>query len=133
MASKRKTKSGRHQLSLYDELHDFLEQVDENVWRSKEEALDKAAEYFLTQIEQASPVGMRETQNSGKVKESWERNQKEYSNVRYIYNTATTPQGIPVANLVEFSKNGKPFIRPCFEKNKEKIVNIIIGGIKPNE
>lgn len=129
----RKTKSGRHQLSLYDELHEFLEQVDENVWKSKEEALDKAAEYFLTQIEQASPVGMRETQNSGKVKESWERNQKEYSNVRYIYNTATTPQGIPVANLVEFSKNGKPFIRPCFEQNKAEIVNIIIGGIKPNE
>lgn len=128
-----KTKSGRHQLSLYDELHEFLEQVDENVWKSKEEALDKAAEYFLTQIEQASPVGVRETQNSGKVKESWERNQKEYSNVRYIYNTATTPQGIPVANLVEFSKNGKPFIRPCFEQNKAEIVNIIIGGIKPNE
>lgn len=133
MASNRKTKSGKHQLDLYDELHDFLDEVDQSVFKSKEEALDKAAEYFLNEVTMDSPVGLRETQNTGKLKESWEQNQKKYYNVRYIYNTATTPQGIPVANLVEFSKNGKPFIRPCFEKNKEKIINIIIGGIKPNE
>lgn len=132
----RKTKSGRHQLSLYDELHDFLEQVDENVYKSKEEALDKAADFFLQQVTAASPVSDRNEKylyNTARVKESWERNSKEYTNVRYIYNTALTPKRIPVANLVEFSKNGTPFIRPCFEQNKAEIVNIIIGGIKPNE
>lgn len=134
----RKTKSGRHQLSLYDELHEFLDEVDQNVYKSKEEALDKAADFFLERIAADSPVSDRDEKylyNTARVKDSWERNSKEYTNVRYIYNTALTPGRIPVANLVEFStrKNAKPFIRPCFEKNKEKIVNIIIGGIKPNE
>lgn len=127
MASTRKTKSGRHQLNLYDELKEFLDDVENSVWDSKEKALDEASDYFLTQLEQDTPVG-----ETGEMKESWERTDK-YKNVRYVYNTDLTPQRIPTANLVEFSKNGKPFIRPCFEKNKEKIINIIIGGIKANE
>ena len=124
MASTRKTKSGRHQLDLYDELHEFLDEVNENVWESKEKALDEAADYFVQKLEQETPVG-----DTGKLRESWERTDK-YKNVRYVYNTDATQKGIPVANLVEFSKNGKPFIRPCFEKNKEKIIDIIIKGVK---
>ena len=50
MASNRKTKSGKHQLDLYDELHEFLDAVDQSVFKSKEEALDKAAEYFLNEV-----------------------------------------------------------------------------------
>ncbi len=127
MASTRKTKSGRHQLNLYDELKEFLDDVENSVWDSKEKALDEASDYFLTQLEHDTPVG-----ETGDMRASWERTD-EYKNVRYVYNTDLTPQRIPTANLVEFSKNGKPFIRPCFEKNKEKIINIIIGGIKANE
>ena len=73
MASNRKTKSGKHQLDLYDELHEFLDEVDKSVFKSKEEALDKAAEYFLNEVTMDSPVGLRETQNTGKLKESWEQ------------------------------------------------------------
>lgn len=124
----RVTKSGRHQLNLYEELHEFLDQVADDVWESKEKALDEAADYFVQQVKLATPVSSTSS-TAGKLRESWERTEQ-YKNARYVYNTDTTQAGIPVANLVEFSKNGKPFIRPCFEKNKEKIVNIIIGGLK---
>lgn len=119
----RKTKSGRHQLSLYDELKDFLDEVDESVWESKEQALDKAADFFIEKLKADTPVA------TGKLRDSWERTDK-YYNVRYIYNTDLSPKKIPIANLVEFSEKGKPFIRPCFEKNKQEIIDIIVKGVK---
>jgi hypothetical protein len=119
----RKTKSGRHQLSLYDELKDFLDEVEESVWESKEQALDKAADYFLVKVAAVTPT------RTGRTRDSWVRTDK-YYNVRYIYNTALTPQRIPVANIIEFKEGFTPFIRPCFEKNKQEIIDIIVKGVK---
>jgi hypothetical protein len=37
---------------------------------------------------------------------------------------------IPLANLVEFSYKGRPFIRKTFDANKEKIIEIIKKGVE---
>ena len=128
MPKQRRTKSGRHQLNLYDELKDILDEYSEELYANKEEALDTAADFLIQQLEIASPV------RTGKLKNSWLRTDK-YSGVRYIGNSATGSDnkygyGIPLTNLLEFGSKGHPFIRETFDRNKEKIINIIKGGLE---
>lgn len=128
----RRTKSGRHQLNLYDELKDILDEYSQELYASKEEALDAAADFLVQQLEIESPVG---TKTEGKhLKDSWLRTDK-YTGVRYIGNSKTGSKnkydyGIPLTNLLEFGSKGHPFIRETFDRNKEKIINIIKGGLE---
>lgn len=124
----RKTKSGKHQLNLYDELKDILDEYSEELYANKEEALDAAADFLVGQLEAESPV------RTGKLKESWLRTDK-YTGVRYVGNSSVGSNnkqgyGIPLTNLLEFGKKGHPFIRKTFEQNKERIIDIIKGGLE---
>ena len=124
----RQTKSGRHQLNLYDELKDILDEYSEELYANKEEALDAAADFLVDQLEANSPV------RTGKLKESWLRTDK-YTGVRYVGNSSVGSNnkygyGIPLTNLLEFGKKGHPFIRQTFEQNKERIIDIIKGGLE---
>lgn len=124
----RRTKSGRHQLNLYDELKDILDEYSEELYANKEEALDAAADFLVDQLEANSPV------RTGKLKESWLRTDK-YTGVRYVGNSSTGSKnkygyGIPLTNLLEFGSKGHPFIRKTFEQNKERIIDIIKGGLE---
>ena len=124
----RRTKSGRHQLNLYDELKDILDEYSEELYANKEEALDAAADFLVDQLEANSPV------RTGKLKESWLRTDK-YTGVRYVGNSSVGSNnkygyGIPLTNLLEFGSKGHPFIRKAFEQNKERIIDIIKGGLE---
>lgn len=124
----RKTKSGRHQLNLAEELKDILNEYSAELYESKEQALDKASDYMMEKLEQNSPV------DTGKFKSSWNRTYK-YKGVRYIGNSAVGGKNnygyeIPLSNLIEFSSKGKPFIRRTFDENKEEIIRIIKGEIE---
>lgn len=124
----RKTKSGRHQLNMAEELKDILNEYSKELYASKEEALDKASDFMMEKLEQNSPV------DTGKFKDSWTRTTK-YKNVRYIGNSAVGGKNkygynIPLSNLIEFSSKGKPFIRRTFDENREEIIRIIKGEIE---
>lgn len=124
----RKTKSGRHQLNMAEELKEYLNQYSKELYANKEQALDAASDYFIERLEQASPV------KTGKFSESWTRT-TEYTSVRYIGNTAVGSKNqygydIPLSNLIEFGSKGKPFIRKTFEENKDEIIKIIKGGLE---
>lgn len=127
----RKTKSGRHQLNLADELKGILNEYSNDLIEQKEVALDKAADFLVDKLEKNSPVG-----ETGEFKKSWTRTEK-YKGVRYVGNTDVGGkneygQNIPLANLIEFSKNGKPFIRATFEQNKDEIIDIIVDELNKN-
>lgn len=119
----RKTKSGRHQLNLAEELKDILYDYSQELFESKEHALDVASDFLLKKLEQQSPV------DTGEFKKSWLRTDK-YKGVRYIGNSKTNEKNIPLSNLIEFSKKGKPFIRRTFDENREEIIKIIKGEIE---
>ena len=124
----KKTKSGRHQLDLAEELKDILNEYGKDVYNNKEKALDTASDYLVQKLKINSPV------RTGKLRDGWVRTDK-YKGVRYIGNTAEggkNPQGynIPLSNLIEFSSKGKPFIRRTFDENKDDIFKIIKGGIE---
>ena len=124
----KKTKSGRHQLNLAEELKDILNEYSRELYESKEQALDKASDYMMGKLKQNSPV------DTGKFKGSWTRTTK-YKGVRYIGNSAVGSKNqygydIPLSNLIEFSSKGKPFIRRTFDENKEEIIRIIKGELQ---
>lgn len=124
----RKTKSGKHQLNWAEALKDVLNEYSNELFEAKERGLDKASDYFVERLEDASPV------RTGKLKESWLRTDK-YKGVRYVGNSAVGSKnkygyGIPLTNLLEFSSKGKPFIRRTFEENKDKLIEIIKGEIE---
>lgn len=126
----RRTKSGKHQLNLAEELKEVLNEYSNELFEAKERGLDKASDYFVEKLEDASPV------RTGKLKESWQRTDK-YKGVRYVGNSSSAVgskneygYGIPLTNLLEFSSKGKPFIRRTFEENKDKLIEIIKGEIE---
>lgn len=145
-----KTKSGRHQLDIFDELQDVLLEFSDDLLEQKEIALDKASAYIADEFVKNTPTGAETFEDRMKTKDSWiatvsEREtsrstglsslvRKPYKNVRYIGNSATASRGtnknIPIVNLLEFSRNGKPFVRKTFDSNKEKIIQIIKGELQ---
>lgn len=114
------------QFSLYEQLKPVLDEYSEEVRDLKEKALDKASDFLVEKLSEASPVSPK---HNKKLKERWLRTDK-YKSVRYIGNSAVASKNeygydIPLTNILEFSKKGNPFIRRTFEENKEKIINII--------
>lgn len=118
------------QLDLYAELKPILDSIDREQFAAKERGLDKAADYFVQKLEIATPT--REEYPKGeteKTAHAWVRSDK-YTSVRYVNNTRLNKQRIPIVNLLEFGKKGKPFVRKTFEAEKANIINIITGELK---
>ncbi len=80
-------------------------------------------DYMRDKLAAASP------EKSGLTRESWEGEDK-YKNVRYINNTRVNEDGIPVVNLLEYGRKGKPFVRRTVQAEQEQIINIIKGEIE---
>lgn len=110
-------------INLSKELSEILKQYGEEINEKKEKALDKASDYLVQAMENSSPVA------TGKFRNSWTRTAK-YKNVRYIGNSDVNQKNIPLANLLEYSKKGHPFMRATFEKEKSNIISIIEEGLK---
>ncbi len=111
-------------------LRDFSAAVEEALneivgatYEQIDRGLDKAMDYMRDKLAAASP------EKSGLTRESWEGEDK-YKNVRYINNTRVNEDGIPVVNLLEYGRKGKPFVRKTVQAEQEQIINIIKGEIE---
>ncbi len=111
-------------------LRDFSAAVEEALneivgatYEQIDRGLDKAMDYMRDKLAAASP------EKSGLTRESWEGEDK-YKNVRYINNTRVNEDGIPVVNLLEYGRKGKPFVRRTVQAEQEQIINIIKGEIE---
>ncbi len=131
----------RYKGSLKPTLHELSQAIDEaigevsrEVYAAVDRGLDKAALHMKQALEAATPI------DDGETRRSWEVDFK-YRNVRYINNTATRPKtpgdkitsgdgNIPIVNLLEFGKKGKPFVRKTVQAEQEQIINIIKGEIE---
>ena len=124
---------------LSQAINEAIGEVSQEVYAAVDRGLDKAALHMKQALEAATPVDI-DSENPGEVKRSWEVDFK-YRNVRYINNTATrhkTPGDkitsgdgeIPIVNLLEFGKKGKPFVRKTVQAEQEQVINIIKGEIE---
>lgn len=121
-----------HELSTA--IDEAIGEISEEVYAAVDRGLDKAARYMEQALEAATPV------ETGEVKRSWKVDFK-YRNVRYINNTATRPKKpgygitngtgeIPIVDLLEFSKKGKPFVRRTVQAEQAKAIEIIKEEIR---
>lgn len=126
-----KSKSGRKQVKIENELRTILEQFGEETIAKKEVALNKAADYLVKKLQDNTPV------LTGKTVVRWIRTDK-YKNVRYIGNsnerenkTHNPKYGkhIPIVNMIEFAHGGNPFVRSTFEWEKDNLCDIIKGEL----
>ena len=106
-----------------EEVSEVLSEIVAETYEEIDAGLDKAMNHMRDKLAAASPV------DSGLTRESWEGEDK-YNNVRYINNTRVNEKGIPVVNLLEYGKKGKPFVRKTVEAETENIINIIKGEIE---
>lgn len=104
-------------------IKEVLNDIADETYEAIDAGLDKAMDYMRDKLAAASPV------DSGLTRESWEGEDK-YKNIRYINNTRVNENGIPVVNLLEYGRKGKPFLRKTVERETENIVNIIKGEIE---
>ena len=130
----RETKSGRHQINIFEELKEALHNYGEDIRRVSDSGLNKAGDMLVEKFSAASPdSGIA---HEGKLKDSWTYDPK-YHGVRYVGNTATGSKNkygydIPLVNLLEFGSKGKPFMRKTFDENKDEIIKIIIEELNKN-
>lgn len=121
-----------HELSTA--IDEAIGEISEEVYAAVDRGLDKAARHMEQALEAATPV------ETGEVKRSWKVDFK-YRNVRYINNTATRPKKpgdgitngtgeIPIVDLLEFSKKGKPFVRRTVQVEQAKAIEIIKEEIR---
>ncbi len=103
-------------------IREVLNEIADETYEAIDAGLDNAMDYMCDKLAAASPV------ESGLTRESWEGEGK-YKNIRYINNTRVNENGIPVVNLLEYGRKGKPFLRKTVERETENIVNIIKGEI----
>lgn len=100
-----------------------LKEIADETYAKIDAGLDKAMDYMRDKLSGATP------EDSGLTRESWEGEGK-YKNIRYINNTRTNENGIPVVNLLEYGRKGKPFVRKTVDAETENIINIIKGEIE---
>lgn len=108
-----------------ERINEMLADVFKEAKNSTDAKLGEAADYLKGKLEAATPV------KTWLTKASWQ-SIKNYKMVKYVNNTRLAKNGIPVVNLLEYSKKGKPFMRSTFANAEPKIVSIInssdIGG-----
>ena len=104
-------------------VEEALNEIVEATYEQIDRGLDKAMDYMRDKLAAASP------EKSGLTRESWEGEDK-YKNVRYINNTRVNEDGIPVVNLLEYGKKGKPFVRRTVQAEQAKAIEIIKEEIR---
>jgi hypothetical protein len=105
-------------------MHDEIERIQNKVGADVNKGLEEATDYLADKLEAATPV------ETGATKASWVKTIK-YKNVKYINNTAVNKKGMPIINILEYSKSkGKPFVRRIVEESKGNIEHIIKKSVE---
>lgn len=103
----------------------IAEYADEN-FELTQEALNETADVAVRIFSNATPTGPYST---GLTKRSWTVERK-YPNTKYVHNTRTTQNGIPITNLMEYSPHHQAFVRDTIERSRNKLANDFIRRMK---
>lgn len=104
-------------------IQDELAELAKAVQDEKEAALEEATSMVVDKLKQATP------ENTGRTRAAWEK-QLKYNGVKFVYNTALSPQNIPIVNLLEYSFKGRPFAIKTFNNCVTNIEAILEKHMK---
>ena len=110
---------------LAGEIEKTLKDYNNKVFIQNQTALDETEKVLINNLKQNSPT------DTGTFKKSWKSKGKKYKNKRYVGNTKTVGNGIPLSNILEYSPTkGKPFIKQTFEASIPAMANKYAETIK---
>ncbi len=119
-----------YEQDLEKQFKDIMDDYKKDLRKGIEDALTDAGNSLIRVLSEASPVGVYENPSTEQhFKDCW-RMKTKYTGVRYIGNTKTVHDGIPLSQLIEFGSKGHPFIERTFELNKDKIYSDFVNKIK---
>jgi hypothetical protein len=110
---------------LASEIQKELKDYSNKVFIQNQNALDETEKVLINNLKQNSPA------NTGLFKKSWKSKGRKYKNKRYVGNTKTVGNGIPLVNILEYSPTkGKPFVQKTFEASIPAMVSKFTETIK---
>lgn len=105
-------------------------QIEQNVSKNIDTALDKAAQRLVEELEKNSPDDPDSAAN--KYKDGWRIN-KNYPRKRYVGNAKVVKdskgKAIPLTNLLEYNGKHERFIRDTYDRMEDELVNIAINEL----
>ena len=109
------------QINLEDQFAQIIRDYRDKQFESIQKSLDVAADWMVTKLESASPIG----NSSIHFRDQWEVKRK-YPNVRYIGNAKMTKESpnfrsVPLSNILEHGRKGRPFIKRTYNANKAEL------------
>lgn len=114
--------------NIQEQFQEIIKQYSQHLDSEIQTALTSAGEVLIDKLRINTPVG--EKSSGEHMKNCWSM-KKQYHNVRYVGNTKTVHDGIPLINLLEYGSKGHPFVINTFNINKDLIFNTFknsIGG-----
>ena len=110
---------------LAGEIQKTLKDYNDKIFIQNQTALDETEKVLINNLRQNSPT------DTGTFKKSWKSKGKKYKNKRYVGNTKTVGNGIPLINILEYSPTkGKPFIKKTFAESIPAMASKYIETIK---
>jgi hypothetical protein len=116
-------------ISIEEQIKEIVNEYKKELSKDLELALTNASELLKFELELASPVG----DTTPHFRDMWDIKTK-YTGVRYVGNKKLVESGIPLSNLLEYARTGRPFIARTYDLNLERIYESFItklkGGLK---
>lgn len=117
------------QINLEKQVAELIKEYSSELREDIERALTDAANVAISELKLASPIG----NTFPHFRDQWEM-KTQYKGVRYVGNSKTVSSkksdNIPLANILEYGPNAKPFIAKTFDLCKGRIYQTFLNSIK---
>lgn len=108
-------------------LDDLSKEMDKLITQFMKENFDATQRALTTTAKQGADILSRQSPvRTGRFKSSWSVETK-YANTKYIYNSALAKNRIPMANIIEYTRNHTPFIVQTMDRYKGELFRRFIS------
>lgn len=105
--------------TLREQFQSIIDEYQRGLRPGIEDALTESASLMKEKLVAASPYDA-ESDSLPHYRDCWQQENK-YRGVRYVGNTKTVHDNIPLSNLIEYGTKGHPFIARTFDANSDEI------------
>lgn len=108
---------------------EILKEYEDILTEATDEGLDEAAEVYIGNAQRLSP------RRTGRYAANWAVYQKKYHLKRYVGNSTTSKEGIPLINLLEYStgKKRRPHVQKIFNESIPGMLEAIEKNLNKNK
>lgn len=108
---------------------EILKEYEDILTEATDEGLDAAAEVFIKNAQRLSP------RRTGRYAANWAVYPKKYHLKRYVGNSTTTKQNIPLINILEYrtGKGRRPHVQKIFNESVPGMLAAVEKNLNKNK